>query len=129
MSVKTFLTILAILALLYGVGDLLVPAKMGAIYGFEASRSSELLARFLGVSLLAWGLVAWFARDFHDDAAQHSILVVAGVVGAIGVIVSAMGVMSGVMNAMGWVIVLVYLFATVGSFYFLAAGSRHAVHS
>jgi hypothetical protein len=130
MSVRTFLTIISIFGLLFGIGDLLVPDRVGAIYGMEASRSAELMARFFGVALLAWALISWFAKDFHDESDLRHILAPSGFAHSAGAVVAAMGTMSGDMNAMGWTAVAIFLFGAVGSFYFLTAGlHQEMVHT
>jgi len=125
MSVKTFLTIMSILGLLFGIGDLLIPDRIGAIYGVEASPSAILMARFFGVALLAWALISWFAKDFHDDSDLVHVLAPSGLAFALGAVVAAMGTMSGVMNNMGWTSVAIFLFGAIGSFYFVLAGASH----
>ncbi len=130
MSVKTFLTIISILGLLFGIGDLLIPDRIGAIYGMEASRSAELMARFFGVALLGWALITWFAKDFHDESDLRHVLAPSGVAHSAGAIVATMGTMSGVMNAMGWTGVAIFLFGAIGSFYFLTVSShQRMVHT
>lgn len=119
MSLKTFLTIISIFGLLIGAGDLLFPDRVGAIYGVEPSRSAEMMARFFGVALLAWALITWFAKDFHDDSDLRHILAPSGFAHSAGVVVAAIGTMTGVMNAMGWTAVAIFLFGAVVSFYFL----------
>jgi hypothetical protein len=125
MSVKTYLTIISIIGLGFGIGDLLIPDRVGAIYGMSASPSSELMARFFGVALLAWALIAWFAKDFHDEADLRHILAPSAVAHSAGVVVAAFGTVSGVMNAMGWTVALIFLFGAVGNFYFLTASLHH----
>jgi hypothetical protein len=114
MSVKTFLTIISILGLFFGIGELLIPDRLAAIYGIETSRSVEMMARFFGVALLAWALIAWFAKDFHDEADLRHVLAPSGVAHTAGFIVATMGTMSGVMNAMGWVSAAIFLFGAIG---------------
>lgn len=48
MSVKTFFTILAVLAVVHGIGFVLAPEQTGSAYGLEASPSSLLTGRFFG---------------------------------------------------------------------------------
>ena len=48
MSVKTFFTILAVLAVVHGIGFVLAPEQTGSAYGLEASPSSLLTGRLFG---------------------------------------------------------------------------------
>jgi hypothetical protein len=127
MSVKTFLTIISLFGLFFGVGELLAPDRFAAIYGIETSRSLEMMARFFGAALLAWALIAWFAKDFHDESDLRHVLAPSGVAHTAGFIVAAMATMSGVMNAMGWFSAAIFAFGAIGSFYFTAAASRHGL--
>jgi hypothetical protein len=124
MSVKTFLTIISILGLLFGIGDLLIPDRIGVIYGMETSRAGMLMGRFFGVALLGWAMISWFAKDFHDESDLRHVLAPSGVAHVAGVIVATMGILAGDTNALGWLSVAIFLFGAIGSFYFLTAGSR-----
>ncbi len=128
MSVKIFLAILAILAVAFGVGFLVAPAALGSVYGTQNTPTSELMARFFGDALLGWGLILWFARNF-DGAPLRFVLLATGVADVVAVVFAAESVMAGVVNAIGWSTVLIYLFGAVGSFYFLMAGPHQTTTS
>ena len=123
MSVKTFFTILAVLAVVHGIGFVLAPEQTGAAYGLEASPSSLLTGRFFGGALLAWGVIIWFAKDFQESALR-AVMIGTLVGDVVSLIVAAMGTLAGTMNAMGWVAVLIYGFSGIGCGYFLMAKSR-----
>ncbi|MCI4677470.1 hypothetical protein K9U39_18395 [Rhodoblastus acidophilus] len=118
MSVKTFLAVISILAVAYGVAFILAPGTLGAIYGTANSPASEMMSRFFGVALLPLGLILWFARDF-DGPALRNVLVAIAIGDTAGIGVSALGTLAGVMNVMGWTAVLIYVFGAVGAFWFL----------
>ena len=65
MTIKTFFTIIAILALVHGVGFVLAPDQVAASYGLATSGSTVLMARLFGAALVGLGLIFWFARDGH----------------------------------------------------------------
>lgn len=127
MSMKTFLTIIASIGILFGVANLLVPDAVGVIYGTQPSPSAALMARYFGVALLAWAMISWFAREFHDEADLRHILAPSGVAHSLGVIVSASATMMGTMNAMGWTAVAIFLFGAIGSFYYMRASLPHGM--
>ena len=127
MSVKTFLTIMSIVGLAFGFGNLLFPAQMGALYGMEPARGAEFMARYFGVALLAWATISWFAREFHDESDLRHVLAPSGVAFVAGLIVSTMGTLSGVTNALGWLSAAIFLVGALGSFYFLSASTRHGL--
>jgi hypothetical protein len=64
-------------------------------------------------------LLAWFAKDVQARDARGAILLDLLIYDGIGVIVTVWVVVTGVLNALGWSIVVVYAFFTVGSGYLL----------
>jgi hypothetical protein len=117
MKLRTYLMIVAVVALLYGLGLLLLPAFMATTYGFGTSASEILLARFFGVGMLTLGLINWLAKDLTGASVKPVIL--GGLIGdAVGVVVALMGTLSGVMSAVGWSAVAIYAVFTLGFAYF-----------
>jgi uncharacterized protein YjeT (DUF2065 family) len=118
MTMKTFFTILAVLALIHGIGFVLAPEQVAASYGLASSASSVLLGRLFGGALLSLGLIFWFARDNSTEAVRGLMIAVA-IGDFIGFVVVVMATMAGTMNSMGWIAALIYLFGTAGCGYFL----------
>ena len=128
MTIRTFFTILAVLSFLFGVGFVLALDQVLANYGIEHSPALALLGRLFGGALLALGVILWLARDLLDEAAIRAVLI-GGLVGdVVNLVAAAMGTLSGAQNALGWSTVLIYLFAAVGSGYFLRARTSRLSH-
>src|SRR6478609_632398 len=109
MTIKTFFTIIAVLALVHGVGFVLVTEQVAASYGMATSASTVLTARLFGAALLGLGLIFWFARDGSSESVRG--VFIATIIGnTVGVIVVVMGTTAGTLNSMGWVAALIYLF-------------------
>lgn len=114
MSLRTFLTIAALLALLFGLGFLLAPEALLANYGVDAGAGAVVMSRFFAVALTQLGLVLWLARGITDAFARRAI-VLGGFLGSVvGLLVALWGQLSGLVNALGWSTVLIYLFLTAG---------------
>jgi hypothetical protein len=128
MTIKMLFTILAILSFLFGIGFVLAPDQALANYGIEHSPALALVGRLFGGALLALGVILWLARDFRDEAAVRAVLISTLVGGVVNVVVAIIGTLAGTTNALGWSTVLIYLFAAVGSGYFLMAQSRRLSH-
>ena len=75
MTVKTFLTISSIFAILYGLGFLLAPGQSIATFGSEPEAHLVLVVRFLGSVFLAFGTLQWFSKDFQDWEAIRAVLI------------------------------------------------------
>ena len=122
MTIKTFFTILAVLALVHGIGFVLAPEQLAAGYGMAASPSLVLMARLFGAALLALGLIFWFVRDNSSESVR-GVLIATGIGDVVGLVVVVMGTTAGTLNAMGWVAALIYLFGSAGCGYFVMARS------
>jgi hypothetical protein len=118
MKLKTLLVFNAIVALVYGVGFVLVPAIVLTLYGATVSPSANLVGQLFGVTLTGIGLICWLARNVTDPGAQRAIVLAQLIATVIGAIVAVMGTISGVMNAVGWSAVVIYLLLALGYAYF-----------
>jgi hypothetical protein len=116
MNTRTVLTTAAVVALLFAVGLLLMPGFMGQLFGLGTSPAQDLVARFFGTGLLAVGMINWLARDI-DYATLRPILLGNLVADAVGLIVSLMGTLGGVMGSLGWLSVVIYLVLSLGFAY------------
>ena len=127
MKVKLFLAIAAVIAALYGIAFLLIPGVALAFYGDATPNASSILSiRFYGASLLSVGLVVWFVRETSDWTALRGLLLGLSIGNVVGVVVSIWGTVTGIMNAMGWSVVLIYLVLLAGFVYYLSAGRADA---
>jgi hypothetical protein len=120
MKLKHLLIINAIIALGYALGELFVPQTLGSIYGFKDTANPELMltARYFGWGLLAVGLVCALAANTPPSEAKQAIVKALFVAQTVGAIVSLMGTINGVFNAMGWSAVIIYVFHAAGYGYF-----------
>jgi hypothetical protein len=124
MTIRMFFTILAVLSFLFGIGFVLAPAQVLANYGIETSPALALVGRLFGGLLLTLSVILWLARDFRDEAAVRAVLL-GGLVGdVVNLVVATMGTLSGTSNALGWSTVVIYLYGTLGSGYYLVARTR-----
>ncbi len=121
MTLRSFFTILAVLSFLFGIGFVLAPAQVLSNYGIETSPALALVGRLFGGVLLTLSVILWLAKDFRDEAAVRAVLLGALVGDVVNLVVATMGTLSGTANALGWSTVVIYLYGTLGSVYFLMA--------
>ena len=119
MTFRTLLLAKAVVCLAFGLLLLLVPVTLLAILGAELGAAGTFTAREYGAALIGALFLMWFAKDVQAPDARLAILLYLLVYDAIGVIITVPAVLSGVLNALGWGIALVYLFFTVGAGYVL----------
>ncbi len=121
MKFKTLMIIKAIVCLGFGPLLLFFPAwllnLLGTTYGPGAG--ATLTANAYGATLFGTVLLTWFARDAGKSIARKAIIIHLFVYDAIALIATLILQLTGGLNALGWGIVFVYLFFTVGFGYFL----------
>jgi len=118
MKFSNFLVLNTIIALVFGIGLVFMPATVAALYGITSEPAVNLMGQFFGTELLAIGLLCWFARSVSDSKAQGAITLAFLIANVVGLVVSVMGTLSGVMNAVGWSAVVIYLVLSLGYAYF-----------
>jgi hypothetical protein len=118
MSFKLLMIIKAIVCLSLGAIILVVPEFLYSIFGTTLSAGGVFAAREYGASLFGNMLVTWFARNAPASAARKAIILGLFVYDAIGFIVTLIAVIAGVLNPLGWLVVALYLFFTVGFGYY-----------
>jgi hypothetical protein len=124
MSTKLYLTIAAVVAILYALAFLLIPVQASLFFSGFAEPRAVLDLRFCGAAVLAWGLIVWFARDFRDWAAVRSVLIASAVGLAINIILNVWATFEGWLNANAWGSTVVLALLLLGAAYELSAGSR-----
>jgi len=119
MTYRNLLTIASIIALIFGLGFILMPGQLVSFYNVELTPAGILIAQLYGATLLGFGLLNWFARGFSDNTTQQAILTANLVGDALGSIFSLMGQLGGVpgVNSLGWSTVLIYVLLTLGFAY------------
>ena len=127
MTFQSLLIIKAIVCLSFGALLLAAPGMLFGILGATLNDAGIFAAREYGAALVGTLLLTWFAKNVTTSDARRAILLDLLVYDAIGVAITVVAVASGVLTALGWGIVIVYLFFAVGSGYLLIAGKPSAV--
>jgi hypothetical protein len=114
-----------VLGLAFGLSFLLIPATVLPFYGIPVEPSIVLMSRFFGVALFHLGMALYLLRDVREPAIQRA-LATAGLAGsAAGLAVALMGVLGGLVNALGWSTVAIYAVLLLG--YLTCMRARPAV--
>ena len=118
MKFKTFMTVYAVISAVFGIGFILAPGLLLPIYGFEVGASINVIARLFGAALISLAIVAWSIRGVEESESRRAITLALFVGELAGLVVAFIGQLGGVMNALGWVVVAIYLLMTAGLGYF-----------
>lgn len=127
MKLNTFLAIGAVLAVIYGLGFLLVPAQTIGLYGITLDVNGLFVARYLGSAFLGVAVLTWMARSLTSQEALRPIILGDFVISVTGLVVAVWDAFAGAGNALSWATVVIYLFLSLGFGYFqfiASPGSR-----
>lgn len=120
MSVRLYLTIAAVVAILYALAFLIIPIETSLFFSDFAEARAILYLRFCGASVLAWGLILWFARDFEEWRAVRGVLIGSIVGVAVNLIITIWATLGGWLNANSWGTAIVLALLLVGAVYELS---------
>jgi len=126
MDTKLYLTIAAIVAIIYGLGFFLIPGYLVLHYGQPPEAHVVLNIRFFGSLLLALGVIQWLARDVKDWTALRAILIGLVVGDVVGGVTNVWATNEGLLNSLAWSSTIVYILLTLGALYCLYNGPRKA---
>jgi hypothetical protein len=108
MNYRIMFLINAFIAVLLGLGFLVVPNRILDQFGVDGYAATKLISQFFGTAMLGLGLVLWFAKDVTDTNLQKG-MGIALLVGAVaGLLITLMGTTSGVLRANWWMALVVY---------------------
>jgi hypothetical protein len=120
MNAKTYLTISAVVAVLFGLAFLLAPTAAASVYGVPPDPHTSLNLQLYGAALVGIGAMQWFAKDFRDWDAVRGILIGSIVANALGLIVNLFGTFQGLLNGMAWTTTLIHVLLIIGAAYWLS---------
>ena len=114
MQLRSLLFIAGVIALVFGLGFLLVPRPVLALYGVPTDPAIVLMSRFFGVALVQVGLVLYLIRDVSDARTQRGVIIGSFLGSVAGLVVSLTGQFWGIVNQLGWSSVAIYALLTLG---------------
>jgi len=126
MSFKTLMIIKAVVCLGFGPILLFFPGQLLNLLGLSFCLGAAFTAREYGAALIGNLLLTWFARNAEASPARRAIILNLFVYDAIALVVTLVFVLTGSLNVLGWGIVAVYLFFTLGYGYFLLPQKKTA---
>jgi hypothetical protein len=118
MKLNMLMVVKAVVCLAFGVLLVVIPGLLMSLYGVTLDDGGMLMARLYGASLLGNLMLTWFSRNDPGSEALRAAVLGLFVYDAVGLVVALIAMLSGVMNALGWSVVAIYLVFTVGYGYF-----------
>jgi hypothetical protein len=108
------MTIKAVVCLLFGPAMVIAPGFVMSILGISLSPDVALPAREYGAALCGNLLLCWFARNAGPSNTRRAIILALLVYDAIGFLATLQSQLVGYLNPLGWLIIVIYLFFTIG---------------
>ncbi len=118
MKLKTLMIINAIVAIVFGVTFVIIPAQAYSLYDITANEHLNYMGQLFGAALVGFALITWMARNATDSDARKAIVLALFVANGIGFVVALIGQLGNVVNALGWSTVAIYLLLSLGFGYF-----------
>ena len=119
MKLKTLFIINFVVCLVFGIGFVFLPEKVISLYGNEVVTGQfKFIGQLFGSSLLTFGVISWLARNSTESNARDAILLSFFLGDLVGFIISLINQISGVVNALNWSTVAIYLLLSLGFGYF-----------
>jgi hypothetical protein len=119
MQFKHLMIIKALVCLVFAPLLLFFPGPLLHLLGTTFGAGAALTAREYGAALCGNLFLTWLGRKSEDSVARRAIIWHLFIYDGIALIATLIIQLSGGLNALGWGIVFVYLFFTVGFGYFL----------
>ena len=119
MSFKNLMIIKAIVCLAFGILLLAIPDMLLSLFGATLGSGGMFTAREYGSSLFGNLFLCWFARNAEESDTRRAIILALFVYDLIAFVMTSITVISGILNPLGWLIAIIYLFFTLGFGYFL----------
>jgi len=119
MNFKTLMIIKAVVCLTLGVPILLAPVFLYSLFGVSLNPGGVFVAGEYGASLIGNLMLTWFARNAIESEARRAITLGLCVYDAIGLVITLIAQLTGVLGPLGWFAVAIYLFFAIGFGYFL----------
>ena len=119
MKFKTLMIIKAVVCLGFAPLLLFFPGPLLNLLGSSFGPGAAITAREYGAALTGNLMLAWFARNGEASVLRRAIILNLFVYDAVAFVAMLLIQLNGGMNMLGWGVVFVYFFFTVGFGYFL----------
>src|SRR3954447_13134498 len=118
MTRSNFLMLATLVAAVFGLAFLVAPSQLVSLYGVTLTPQSEVIGRIAGSVIVGFAIVFWGAREGNAaDALQAAMM--GGLVGnALDCLILLHATVTGLLNGLGWLQVLINGALAVGFWYF-----------
>ena len=119
MKLNALLIVNTVLAGLFGLGFVLMPATLLSYYDVTMNEAGLFNSRLLGTAFLSFAIISWLVRNSSGSSELNAIVLAFAVGDLIGFVISLIFQLQNVANALGWSTVAIYLLVGLGFGYFV----------
>lgn len=103
MKLNTWFVVHAVVAIVFALGMIFMPAFLLSLFGGEAIVAvSPMFVQIFGAALVGTFLLLWQMRNVSDTDARKAVAIAYFVYFVIATVVTTMAQLAGVFNLMGW---------------------------
>jgi hypothetical protein len=115
---NSFLMLATIVAAVFGLAFLIAPSALVAMYGVTLTPATEVIGRIAGSVILGFAVVFWGARNGSGPEAFKAAMMGGLIANALDALILLHATVTGLLNGLGWVQVLINGALAVGFWYF-----------
>jgi len=119
MNYKTLSIIKALVCLAFGPALLILPGFVLGLFGLDLCPAANMMARAYGASLVGNMLLSYLSREAEPSKLRKVIIWDLFIYDLAALVAIGILQIQGLMNLLGWGIVIIYLFFSVGYGLFL----------
>ena len=97
---------------------MVVPVKVMSYYGVTLDPAGAYMTKLFGAAFIVIGLLLWYARKDTGSPALKAIVLGVFIGDVVGFVMAIQAQLLGVVNALGWLTVVLYFLLAVGFGYF-----------
>lgn len=118
MTRTNFMMIATVVAAVFGLAFLVAPSQLVALYGVTLTPQSEVIGRIAGSVILGFAIVFWGAREANAADTLRAAMIAGLVANALDALILLHATITGLLNGLGWLQVLINGALAVGFWYF-----------
>ena len=126
MKLGNLFAVNAVIAGLFGLAFIFVPAQLLAQYGLVVDASFGLVAQLFGAALVGYAILTWSVRNASDSSARRAIVFALFISDGVAFVLALIAQLKGIVNTLGWSTVAIYLLLAIGFGYFHIAKPSEA---
>ena len=102
MNFTSFIVVATIVAAVFGIAFLVVPAQLAAFYGIASTPGTDLVGRIGGSAILGFAVVFWGIRNQSGAQAFKAAMLAGLIANGLDCLILLQATATGLLNGYGW---------------------------